>query len=102
VIFTKLFVEDGEITGHELTETARDMVQAHERTRTYYRRSDALSEAGGAIEGATYDSSPFLPEGAAMDLRTGTDLLVTSLVGGGSSKTVLVGDTGIEPVTSPV
>lgn len=85
VIFDRLYVEDGEITGHQLSETARAVVEADQKARPYYRRSSVLElereaeEAAGRVLGeqarpdignlaealarAGHDTSPFPGEG---------------------------------------
>ena len=60
-----------------------------------------LIEAG-ATTTPNDKSGSFLREGAALDRLTDADLLRVVLADHGSSKTALVGDTGIEPVTPTV
>jgi site-specific DNA recombinase len=95
VIFGKLFVDNGHVTGHELTPGLRELVEAEQRARAYYRASDPLSPVYEAVN----DSSPLLAEGAAWDVIPGADLLAVSLAGHGSSKTALVELRGFEPLT---
>jgi hypothetical protein len=95
IIFTKLYVDGEDITGHELGEAVRDVLEAQ---RTVYRWGDTpapLSSSSNASSLAREDE-------AAWTRRTGADLLAMAILGHGSSKTALVGDTGIEPVTSSV
>ena len=86
-----------------------DLIEAEERSRTYYRRGDTQQgwEGGtrddrGWNDRGWNDNRPLDVEGPALNDLTGADLLGWSLVGQGSSKGALVGDTGIEPVTSSV
>jgi site-specific DNA recombinase len=94
IVFAKLFVDGEEIVGHELAEAVRDLIQAERLIRT-------PATAGRATRGRNA-SSPIQEDGAAWSGLTGADLLDLALSGQGSSKTALVGDTGIEPVTPPV
>jgi len=91
LIFAKLYVDAEEISGHELAETVRDLVTADRTLR-------------GSLPAATTPnaSSPVHEDEAAWSNLTGAVLLGVALAGHGSSKTALVGDTGIEPVTSSV
>lgn len=95
VIFGKLYVTDGEITAHELTEMAETLVEADRPGRTYYRRSGALS---GTNE-ARHRESPLPEVRASLDRLTGADLLTVALRANGLSRTALVELTGFEPVT---
>jgi site-specific DNA recombinase len=95
IIFAKLFVDGEEISGHELGEAVRDVAEAEQAA---YRWSGLLASADGPHNA----SSPVLEDGAAWSGLTGADLLAMTIGGHGSSKTALVGDTGIEPVTSSV
>src|SRR6266511_2741172 len=95
VIFAKLFVDGEEISGHVLAEAVRDVAEAE---RAAYRWNGTPTSASGSQNA----SSPDLSDGAAWSKFTGADLLAVTLGGHGSSKTALVGDTGIEPVASSV
>ena len=70
-----------------------------EDRRTYHRRSDRLR---GREQGWNTASRPFPEEEPAVNDLGGADLLAWALVDLGSSRGAMVGDTGIEPVTSPV
>jgi site-specific DNA recombinase len=94
VIFTKLWVQNGEITGHEPTATMAPLLAAHRALRAR-RAIPAPRQAG------TNAKSP-RRSAEALDQVTEADLLALVLTGQGSNKPVLVGDTGIEPVTSSV
>jgi site-specific DNA recombinase len=95
VIFTKLYVDGEEITGHELAEAVRDIAEAE---RVAYRWNGTLTVADDPHN----TNNPDLADGVTWSDVTGADLLAATLGGHGSSKTALVGDTGIEPVTSSV
>ena len=95
VIFGKLYVTDGEITAHELTEMAETLVEADRAAHTYYRRSEALS---GTCEGK-HIGSPLPEERASLDRLTGADLLTVALGANGSSRAALVELRGFEPLT---
>jgi site-specific DNA recombinase len=95
VIFGKLYVTDGEITAHELTDMAETLVEADRASRTYYRRSEALSGA----DRDEYKKSSLPEERAFLDRLTGAGLLTVALGANGSSRTALVELTGLEPVT---
>jgi site-specific DNA recombinase len=87
-IFTKLKLDGTTVTADELAEPF-----------------DAIVPAGRAYGGRTYQRkrppvTVAFHEGVPADDLTSTDLLVLALGGKGSSKPVMVGDTGIEPVTS--
>jgi site-specific DNA recombinase len=90
IIFTKLYVDGEEISGHELGDGVRDLVEAQRmslgtsHTKAATRAQNASSPAG--------DGRATWPE------LSGADLLGLSLAGQGSSKTALVGATGFEPV----
>jgi DNA invertase Pin-like site-specific DNA recombinase len=93
IIFTKLFVDGEEIVRHELAEAVRDVIQAERLSRmavTVGRRTSSNA------------SSPVQEDGAAWSEITSAVLLDLALLGQGSSRTALVGDTGIEPVTPTV
>jgi site-specific DNA recombinase len=96
VIFDKLFVEDGEVTRHQLSEAAKPLIEAQEHARTYYRRSGSAKPAQGA-DGATYETSPFLTEEAGWNNYSDADLLAATLSGHGSSRALVVEVPGIEP-----
>jgi len=99
LLFAKLYVDDGKIADHELAEAACSLVAADTTTRTYYRRSGALSPVyAPAFEDGQNDSSP-LTEGAAWGRTTEADLLVAAVAGHGSNKAALVGTAGFEPAT---
>jgi hypothetical protein len=70
---------------------------------------DVIVAAGRSYDQPTYqrkrppvDTWVAFHEGVSAHDLTSTDLLELALGGTGSSKTVMVGDTGIEPVTSSV
>jgi site-specific DNA recombinase len=92
-IFTKLMLDGATVTSDELAEPF-----------------DAIAAAGRNFDAPTYyrKRAPVLVsrvvfhEGVLADELTETDLLELALGGVGSSKPVMVGDTGIEPVTSSV
>ncbi|HEV2782561.1 MAG TPA: hypothetical protein VGX25_24470 [Actinophytocola sp.] len=89
LIFTRLYVDADDITGHELSQSVRDLVQAHAAHRT-------------RVPAASDTSSPAREDEAAWSKLTGADLLDLALAGQGSSKTALVGAAGLEPATAPV
>ena len=89
-IFTKLKLDGATVSSDELAEPF-----------------DVIVPAGRAYDGRTYQRkrppvTVAFHEGVWADDLTSTDLLVLALGGKGSSKPVMVGDTGIEPVTSSV
>jgi site-specific DNA recombinase len=91
-IFTKLKLDGAAVTTDELAEPFDVIVpagRAYER-RTYQRKRPPVLVSGVAFH-----------EGVSIDNLTSTDLLELALGGMGSSKPVMVGDTGIEPVASP-
>lgn len=95
VIFAKLYLDMRDIalvSGHDLGEGLGDLIEAEERTRTYYRHSDPLS--GG--EDSRNDSRPFDGEESALDDLSGSDLLAWTLVDHGSSRSGLVELRGLE------
>jgi site-specific DNA recombinase len=92
-IFTKLNLDGAAVAADELAEPFDVIVpagRAYER-RTYQRKRPPVLVSGVAFH-----------EGVSIDNLTSTDLLELALGGMGSSKPVMVGDTGIEPVTSSV
>jgi site-specific DNA recombinase len=95
VIFGKLYVTDGEITAHELTEMAETLVEADRAGRIYYRRSGALR----GVYGDEDRESPLPEERASLDRLTGAELLTVALGANGSSRTALVELRGFEPLT---
>ena len=103
IVFTKLFVDGSEITRHELGDAVNDVVRAQHLTFTWHQaRPTADAGTAGAVPKGP-DASSLVPEDeAAWPDLTSADLLALALAGQGSSRTALVGDTGIEPVTSPV
>ena len=91
-IFTKLKLNGVTVAADELAEPFDVIVPAgriYER-RSYQRKRPPV--ASGVV----------FHEGVSADDLTSTDLLELALGGTGSSKLVMVGDTGIEPVTSSV
>ncbi len=89
-IFAKLKLDGLAVTADELAEPF-----------------DVIVPAGRAYDGATYQRkrppvTVAFHEGVWADALTSTDLLVLALGGKGSSKPVIVGRTGFEPVTSSV
>ena len=92
------------VSHHDLTPGLGDLIEAEERSRTYYRRGDTMQgrEGGTGDDRGWNDSRPLDVEGPALNDLTGADLLGWALMGQGSSRGALVGDTGIEPVTSSV
>ena len=107
VIFSKLYLDMRDTTlvsHHDLTPGLGDLIEAEERSRTYYRRGDTMQgrEGGTGDDRGWNDSRPLDVEGPALNDLTGADLLGWALMGQGSSRGALVGDTGIEPVTSSV
>jgi site-specific DNA recombinase len=100
IVFSKLFVDGQAITGHELGETVRDVIQADS---TMFRWDGQAVTTSTALSAKGQNASSPAGEGEAAWLQwTKTDLLVAALSGHGSSRAVMVGDTGIEPVTSSV
>ena len=92
-IFTKLRLDGVKVTADELAEPFDVVVPAGRvyDQRTYQRKRPP------ALSGVIFHEGV-----SAFDL-TSADLLDLALVGGtGSNKSLMVGDTGIEPVTSSV
>lgn len=83
IIFSKLFIDGDEITGHELAEAVRDVIQAERLSR------EAMT-VGRATNGPN-TSSPAGDDGAAWSGLTSAELLDLALGGQGSSRTALVG-----------
>ncbi len=89
-IFTKLKLDGAAVTTDELAEPFDVIVPAG---RAYERRTYQPKRPPSPLSGvAFYD-------GASADDLTSTDLLELALGGTGSSKPVMVGATGFEPVT---
>jgi site-specific DNA recombinase len=91
VIFSKLHVDAEQITGHELTEGFRELIEAGtpgHTARRHHLATDSNDEGG-----------PFPEEGAAFDHVTDTDLLDVVLLDHGSSRAAMVELGGIEPLT---
>jgi site-specific DNA recombinase len=99
IVFTKLFMDGEEITGHELGDAVRDVLEAQHITFTWDKTPGEATRAAATSPNA---SRPVQEDEAAWSEQSSADLLALSLAGQGSSRTALVGDTGIEPVTSPV
>jgi site-specific DNA recombinase len=97
IVFTKLFMDGDEITGHELGEAVRDVVAAQHITFTWDKtRAEALRAATKTPNA----SRPVVPEDeAAWSEQSSADLLALSLAGQGSSRTALVELRGLEPLT---
>ena len=87
------------VSHHDLT--PGDLIEAEERSRTYYRGSDSLQgrEGGTWDDRGWNDSRPLDVEGPALNDLTGADLLGWTLMGQGSSKAALVELRGFEPLT---
>ena len=90
-IFNKLKLDGKSVTGDELAEPFDVIVPAG---RTYDQRGYQRKRPPVAAVA--------FHEGVSSDDLTSTDLLALALGGTGWSKPVMVGDTGIEPVTSSV
>ncbi|MGH3799922.1 MAG: hypothetical protein ACRDTD_07300 [Pseudonocardiaceae bacterium] len=95
VIFAKLYLDMQDIalvSGHDLGEGLGDLIEAEERKRTSYRRSDTLSgwEDDTWNQHGWNDNRPFDAEGPALDTLTGANLLAWAVMGQGSSRGVLV------------
>jgi len=93
--FTRLYVDGDKITGHELHEPFDNLMQAYDAYtihRTMYAIPCEAHEVGAALQ----------PEYSAHD--RGVKIISEPLAWrvSGSDKTTMVGDTGIEPVTSSV
>jgi site-specific DNA recombinase len=88
-IFTKLKMDGGQVTSDELAEPFDVLVSAG---RAYARRAYQRARTPRAA------SLVMMEDGSLEDI-TSTDLLILALGGTGSSKTVMVGATGFEPVT---
>jgi hypothetical protein len=102
LIFAKLYVNGDEIISDELGEAVRDVLEAARlRVRSDVRAGPGRLDTPTAIPPADA-SSPVEGDGAAWASLTGAELLDLALSGQGSSRAALVGDTGIEPVTSSV
>ena len=116
--FSKLYVDGRKISGHELEEPfdllheVYEIYQEHKRESgtpgsapshgaTYYRRSGRLGRAEKPGQAQDNVRGTLLTEDAP-DRDTLIHLLGQSLAGIGSSRRVMVGDTGIEPVTPTV
>jgi site-specific DNA recombinase len=97
--FTKLYVDGDKIAGHQLREPFDVLAEAYHvyrtnrASKTYCRRD---------VTAAASNSAALTDEYGAVDRETLIDSLSLALAGQGSSKSVMVGDTGIEPVTSSV
>ena len=106
IVFSKLYLDRQDVTEvsrHDPAEGFGELLAAETKRRVAYRRSGALRAGGGARSRAGHDSSPDANVGAAdLDLASSSDLLALALSGQGSTRDYLVGDTGIEPVTSSV
>jgi hypothetical protein len=87
-IFTKLKLDGAAVAADELAEPFDVIVPAG---RAYQRKRPPMLVSGVAFH-----------EGASADVLTSTDLLELALGGMGSSKPVMVGGTGFEPVTCRV
>ena len=95
VIFSKLYLDMRDtalVSNHDLTPGLGDLIEAEQRARRYYRRSDTLSgwEDDSWDTRGWNDNRPFPEEEPALNDLTGAELLSWSLVGQGSSKAVLV------------
>ncbi len=104
-IFNKLYIDES--THARNVKIVRDapptglstLLQAQTHHRTAHHRPTVLPTPDRSTE----DSSPGANAGAAdLELATDQGLLTLSLSGQGSSRAPMVGDTGIEPVTSSV
>ena len=95
--FTRLYVDGDKITGHELKEPFDVLSEAYQvykinlGSKTYLRRETALQTANSAALANEY--------GAVENRATLIDSLSLTLAGQSSSKPVMVGATGFEPVT---
>jgi hypothetical protein len=92
-IFTKLKLDGAVVAANELAEPFDVIVPAG---RAYERRTYQRKRPPALVSGVAFH------EGASADVLTSTDLLELALGGMGSSKPVMVGRTGFEPVTSSV
>ena len=95
---TAQYVDDGHVTAYTLNSGLDELVETGQPTSRRYMRRAARTHARGW---AQHEASPVLMDEAGDD-STGAGRLDMILSGHGSNKTALVGDTGIEPVTSPV
>ncbi len=96
IVFTKLYVDGEEISGHELGRAVRDFVEAD-------RLVFSGREPAGGLVGTANTRNTNIPAGEGGDEwlgRTETDLLAMILAGHGSSRAVMVEMTGFEPATS--
>jgi len=91
VIFSKLHVDAEQITGHDLTEGIRGLIEAGTpglAARRHSLPTDSNVEGGSLLE-----------EGAAFDRVTDADLLDVVLLDQGSSRAAMVELRGFEPLT---
>ena len=97
VIFERLYVDVDGVTGHVLKDGLSALVEAGQSASRRYLRPAPR----GGLAWATNETSPTLT-GEAGDRTTEAGRLALILSDQGSNRTALVGDTGIEPVTSTV
>ncbi len=92
VVFTRLWVSQGEIEHHDLTATVEPLIQADQ----------ARQQQASAGAAPPHPRGPRLTAGANPLNHKSAAAAATTLKVQGSNNLVLVGDTGIEPVTSSV
>ena len=98
VIFTKLYIDDGEVTGHDLTAGIHGLITAQHQAA----QPTPVGTHSRLSKPARHTKNPLPKERISYIDLTDADLLTSVLTGQGSSKGAVVGDTGIEPVTSSV
>jgi hypothetical protein len=98
VIFTKLLVDDGEVTGHDLTPGIHGLVTA-QRELTVNRAGKTTGSRQRQPTTSTQNGSPLSQEEASIAKRTDAELLGLALSGQGSSRAAMVELRGIEPLT---
>jgi site-specific DNA recombinase len=100
--FTKLYVDSRKVTEHELQEPFDLLSEAYRLYEDYRRHQQAPRTYRRQRAPQTHRTAAPGRYGGS-DLRSSlTDSLARALCARGSSKAVMVGDTGIEPVTSSV
>ena len=100
IVFEKIFLDGEEISDHELTPGIRDLVEADSLVR---RSGSPKLGMRTAPKGCGHNANSRSDEEAAeWSGTTNATLLAMAVCGHGSGRVAVVGDTGIEPVTSSV
>lgn len=95
LIFSKLFVDSGEVAAQSLTDGFAGLVAADTAVKAVLGGRVALS--GSSVVDCRTSNSPLGEEGAAVDQLSDGDLLAAAITGRGSSSSTLVEVPGIEP-----